>query len=149
MEGDEIQIDETGPDFLLATLETYLTSSAYCDAVLICSNGCHLRAHQVVLASISPFLKQLLLEDVFSENKHEHSTVTLHLPEVTFEELTLFLHLAYTGRVNGNSKPGDDGSNRRNMLNLLQTLEVFFFNGDSLNIGECIEIINLFIIYLF
>ena len=124
MENDEIQIDETGPDFLLASLETYLSSSLYHDAVLICKDGRQLHAHKVVLASISPFLKQILLDEVFAEHKHEFGGISLHLPDVSFEELSLFLELAYIGRVNGNSKPGDGGSNRRKVLSLLQTLEV-------------------------
>lgn len=128
MENDEIQIDETGPDFLLASLETYLSSSLYYDAVLISEDGRQLHAHKAVLASISPFLKHILLDDVFAEHKHEFGGVSLHLPDVSFEELTLFLQLAYTGRVNGNSKPGDGGSNRTNVLNLLQTLEVLCLN---------------------
>ena len=125
MEQDEIQIDETGPDFFLASLETYLSSSAYHDVVLICEDGRQLHAHKAVLASISPFLKHILLDDAFAEHKDEFGTgVTLHMPHVSFEELSLFLELAYTGRTNGNSKPGDGGSNRTSVLNLLQTLEV-------------------------
>ena len=126
MENDEIQIDETGPDFLLASLETYLSSSTYHDATLICEDGRQFHAHKAVLASISPFLKSILLDEVFADNKDEYRGVTLHFPHVSFEELSLLLELAYTGKTNGNSKPGDGGSNRESVLNLLQTLQVIF-----------------------
>ena len=124
MESDEIQIDETGPDFLLASLETYLTSAAYFDVILICADGRHIQAHRAVLAAISPYLKQILLDDAWVAEQELGGGICLHLPEVSFEEMTLFLQLAYTGRVNGNSEPGDGGSNRGNILKLLQTLEV-------------------------
>ena len=126
MENDEIQIDETGPDFLLASLETYLSSSTYYDATLICEDGRQFHAHKAVLASISPFLRNTLLDEVFADHKEEYSGVTIHFPHVSFEELSLLLELAYTGKTNGNSKPGDRGSNRESVLNLLQTLQVIF-----------------------
>ena len=50
---DEIAIEETGPDFLLATLEHYLESGDYSDVVLISQDGDRLPAHRAVLSSVS------------------------------------------------------------------------------------------------
>ena len=49
---DEIAIEETGPDFLLATLEHYLESGDYSDVVLISQDGDRLPAHRAVLSSV-------------------------------------------------------------------------------------------------
>ena len=62
--GDELVIEQTGPDFMLDELERYMRAAAYSDLSIQCGGGLKSRrvsaAHCAVLAAVSPFLKKLV-----------------------------------------------------------------------------------------
>jgi len=115
----EIQVEETGPDFVIQNMEKILTKSSYCDLTLICRDSSVLLAHCSVVAAVSKFLQGLLKEEYWG-NK------VLLLPDVSFQDATGFLELVYTGKV---SMPED----RRPTFTAL--LELFSVIDD---IGECV-----------
>merc|ERR1712012_61162 len=115
----EIQVEETGPDFVIQNMEKILTKSSYCDLTLICRDSSVLLAHCSVVAAVSKFLQGLLKEEYWG-NK------VLLLPDVSIQDATGFLELVYTGKV---SMPED----RRPTFTAL--LELFSVIDD---IGECV-----------
>ena len=64
--GDELVIEQTGPDFMLDELERYMRAAAYSDLSIQCGGGGGQKsrrvsaAHCAVLAAVSPFLKKLV-----------------------------------------------------------------------------------------
>ena len=66
--GDELVIEQTGPDFMLDELERYMRAAAYSDLSIQCGGGGSggqksrrvSAAHCAVLAAVSPFLKKLV-----------------------------------------------------------------------------------------
>ena len=65
--GDELVIEQTGPDFMLDELERYMRAAAYSDLSIQCGSGGGGQksrrvsaAHCAVLAAVSPFLKKLV-----------------------------------------------------------------------------------------
>ena len=64
--GDELVIEQTGPDFMLDELERYMRAAAYSDLSIQCGSGSGQKsrrvsaAHCAVLAAVSPFLKKLV-----------------------------------------------------------------------------------------
>lgn len=119
----EIQVDETGPDFVIQNMERILTKSSYCDLTLICGDSAVLLAHCSVVAAVSKYLQKLLKEE-YREN------VVIMLPDVTFQDCTSFLELVYTGRV---SMPE---ARRPAFTALLEILSVID------DIGECVTFHN-------
>ena len=67
MEGDELVIEQTGPDFMLDQLEKYMKDSAFADLNIQCKGLKGVTsAHCAVLAAVSPFLKKLILHHRYS-----------------------------------------------------------------------------------
>ena len=63
--GDELVIEQTGPDFMLDELERYMRAAAFSDLSIQCGSGGQMSrrvsaAHCAVLAAVSPFLKKLV-----------------------------------------------------------------------------------------
>lgn len=119
----EIQVEETGPDFVIQNMEKFLTRSSYCDLTLVCADSTVLLAHCSVVAAVSKYLQGLLKEE-FRES------VLLLLPDVTFQDCSSFLQLVYTGKV---TMP----ESRRSAFTAL--LELFSVIDD---IGECVTFQN-------
>jgi len=119
----EIQVEETGPDFVIQNMEKFLSRSSYCDLTLVCADSTVLLAHCSVVAAVSKYL-QRLLKDGFKEN------VLLLLPDVTFQDCRSFLQLVYTGKV---SMPESRRSAFTSLLELLSVID---------DIGECVTFQN-------
>ena len=56
----EMQVAETGPDFVIRNIEECLTGSKYCDLSFICDTQCVVFAHCSVVSAVSGFLRDLL-----------------------------------------------------------------------------------------
>lgn len=119
----EIQMEETGPDFVIQNMEGILTKSSYCDLTLICGDSTVLLAHCSVVAAVSKYLQRLLKEE-YREN------MVIMLPDVTFLDASSFLELVYTGKVSM-------AEHRRTTFTAL--LELFAVIDD---IGECVTFHN-------
>ena len=59
VDGEELVIEQTGPDFMLDELERYMKLSAFSDISIQCREKLVSSAHCAVLAAVSPFLKKL------------------------------------------------------------------------------------------
>ena len=101
-------------------------NTAFADVTLVCEGGQQIEAHKFVLASSSPFFKQL-----FSQNKHSHPLVFmrgvksddldaivdfLYLGEANIYEnnLEAFLNIAEELRLKGLNRRVDDSFNNIN-----------------------------------
>jgi len=90
-------VEETGPDFVIRNMEDFLTGSKFCDLAFICDDNLAVSAHCSVVSAVSPYLRELLKE-VYIKGENR-DLVTIHLTEVTLEDMQHFLELVYTGRV--------------------------------------------------
>ena len=109
----EINIEETGPDFLLDTLEHYLESAEFSDVILISKEGDQLPAHRAILSSVSGFLRQIFLQENLTDDP-----LQLHLPEVSTRDLYALLQLAYCGTIELNVQ------RKQSLISVLQLLLV-------------------------
>ncbi len=118
MEGEELVIDQTGPDFMLDQLESYLKHSSFADLSIQCREKLISSAHCAVLAAVSPFLKKL-----FSHHRSlpypAGQPVSLLLPEASFADVSRLLQLVYLGRVSFKSE-----AERRAFMDLLKMLNI-------------------------
>lgn len=114
MDDDEIEVAETGPDFLLATLDKCLNKAQYADVQLTCAQGRKVMAHRPILAAVSPYLR-----DIFKHaDMAEEAFLYVDLPESLAEDVKVFLKLAYTGEVKC------EGKHRKGVWALMKTLKV-------------------------
>ena len=65
----------------------------FSDVTLVCDGGRQIEAHKVILASSSPFFKQLL-----SKNKHSHPLVFMR--GVNLDDLVAIVDFVYLGEAN-------------------------------------------------
>ena len=78
---------------LAAALASNLRQSAFADVKLICADG-SAWAHRLVLAAVSPVLKQLLLSSA-----DQDEIATLYLPQLSKYHLALVLDYVYRGKM--------------------------------------------------
>jgi len=119
---DEIQVEETGPDFVLQNLEKLLIGTKFCDLAFVCAEKCVVLAHCSVVAAVSEYIRDIMA-DIF--NPYEE--VPIYLPDVSFADLQSFLELVYTGSVTISEA-------RREAFTSL--LELLLVNDE---IGECVN----------
>jgi len=123
---DIIQIEETGPDFVLQSLEKLLIGTKFCDLAFVCAEKCVVLAHCSVVAAVSEYIRDIMAE-VFNPNEKE---VPIYLPDFSFADVQSFLELVYTGSVTLSEK-------RRQPFTSL--LELFVVNDQ---IGECVSFLD-------
>jgi len=121
----EIEIDETGPDFLLERLEHYLETAEFSDVVLVSKEADRLPAHRPVLASVSAFLSQIF-KSAESGGDADGGALQLQFPETSSADLRAFLQLAYCGSIQLSVK------RKRKLIGVLQMLQV----SDDIVIGD-------------
>jgi len=109
----EIQVEETGPDFVIKNIEQCLTGSKYCDLSFICAESCVVFAHCSVVSAVSLYLRDLL-KDVYGSRDN----VVIHLSDVETLDMQLFLELVYTGKVSMSEE------RRNSFTSLLELLSV-------------------------
>jgi len=120
---DIIQIEETGPDFVLQSLEKLLIGTKFCDLAFVCAEKCVVLAHCSVVSAVSEYIRDIMAE-VFNPNEKE---VPIYLPDFSFADVQSFLELVYTGSVTL-------AENRRQPFTSL--LELFVVSDQ---IGECVS----------
>ena len=69
-------------------------SSRFSDVIIHCKNNQRVKCHRVILAGVSPFLKEIL------NNKQEDDIVEIILPDIPVEDVKGLLSLLYTGKSN-------------------------------------------------
>jgi hypothetical protein len=78
---------------LLNTFANYLEKEDYLDVTFICKGGIKVKAHQLVLLSVSPFLKKM-----FSDwNGNQDIIITV--PDADYNVLKLLLNFLYEGTM--------------------------------------------------
>ena len=68
-------------------------SSRFSDVIIHCKNNQRVKCHRVILAGVSPFLKEIL-------STQEEDVVEIILPEIPIEDVKGLLSLLYTGKAN-------------------------------------------------
>ena len=114
------RLQETGPDFVIRTMEECLTGSRYCDLSFVCEDRLAVAAHCSVVSAVSSFLRDLLKEVYLGGRE----SVIIYLCDVEMQDMQHFLELVYTGKVSM-------GEDRRDKFTGL--LELFNVSDD---IGE-------------
>jgi hypothetical protein len=79
---------------LLNAFAHYLEKEDHLDVTFICRGGRKVKAHQLVLLSVSPFLKK-----VFSERNGNEDMITITVPDVDYNVLKLLLNFLYEGTM--------------------------------------------------
>jgi hypothetical protein len=91
----EVVLDNTEHDSsLVKTFASYFEKEDYLDVTFACKGGRQVRAHKLVLSSVSPFLKQ-----IFSEWKDSQDMVTILVPDIDHNILKLLLDFMYEGTM--------------------------------------------------
>lgn len=89
----EVVLNDAGHDSCVAeTFARYFEKEDYLDVTFVCKGGRQIRAHKLILSSVSPFLKQ-----IFSEWKGNEDMVTIFVPDVDHNILKLLLDFIYEG----------------------------------------------------
>ncbi len=88
-EQQEIHVEETGPDFILESLEGFLVGAQHCDMFFVCAEKRVVQAHCAVVSAVSAYVRRLL-RDVASCCCEE---VPVFLPDVSLLDLQSFLEL--------------------------------------------------------
>lgn len=123
-EQQEIHVEETGPDFILESLEGFLVGAEHCDLSFVCAEKRVVQAHCAVVAAVSQYVRHLLAAVVASGTEE---IPVLLLPDVSLLDLQSFLELVYTGSVTVTE------DRRQSFTGLLELLAV------SEDIGECVR----------
>lgn len=79
---------------LVNSFANYLEKEDYLDVTFICRGGRKVKAHQIVLLSVSPFLKKM-----FSERNGNQDMITITVPDVDYNVLKLLLNFLYEGTM--------------------------------------------------
>ena len=86
---EEVWRSRIQEDFLTSRKQERMT-----DLVLICGGGEEVRAHRIVLASFSDFVRNLLA----SRSEEDTGEVcSVHLPDLNLDEVVVFLNSLYSG----------------------------------------------------
>lgn len=79
---------------LVNTFANYLEKEDYLDVTFICRGGRKVKAHQIVLLFVSPFLKEM-----FSERNGNEDMITITVPDIDYNVLKLLLNFLYEGTM--------------------------------------------------
>jgi len=110
---NEIQIEATGPDFVVRSLEGFLTGAEYCDLQFICAGSQSFQAHCAVVSAVSDYVK-----DILRDARVKQDVIHVQLPDVSLRDVQSFLQLVYTGTVSVGQ------IHRGEFVQLLRLLEV-------------------------
>jgi len=125
----EIQVEETGPDFVIGTMEEFLTGSKYCDLAFICDDNLVVSAHCSVVSAVSTYLRDLLKEVYPGEGRDQ---VTIQLAGVGMQDMQHFLELVYTGRVSMSETRRTDFTELLELLNVCDDIgEKVIYQGQG------------------
>ncbi|XP_067003703.2 transcriptional regulator ATRX homolog [Anabrus simplex] len=97
---------------LISTFASYLGSESYLDVTFICTYSQTIKSHKLVLASVSPFLKE-----IFENWEGSQSDIYISLPDISRRTMKLVLDLIYVGYI---SLESDEITEFRNALALLK-----------------------------
>jgi hypothetical protein len=78
---------------LLNTFAEYLEKEDYLDVTFICKGGRKVKAHQLVLLCVSPFLKNIL------SNWNGNQDIMITVPDADYNVLQLLLNFLYEGTM--------------------------------------------------
>ena len=81
------RLQETGPDFVIRTMEECLTGSRYCDLSFVCEDRLAVAAHCSVVSAVSSFLRDLLKEVYLGGRE----SVIIYLCDVEMQDMQHFL----------------------------------------------------------
>jgi hypothetical protein len=91
----EVILNNTEHDTsVMNTFSSFLNKEEYLDVTFVCKGGRQVKAHKLVLSSVSPFLKQ-----IFSEWKDNQDMVTILIPDIDHNILKLLLDFMYEGTM--------------------------------------------------
>jgi len=123
----EIQVEETGPDFVIRTMEECLTRSRYCDLSFVCEGKLVVSAHCSVVSAVSSYLRDILKEVYLGCRE----TVTIHLCDVEMEDMQHFLELVYTGKVSMREERREQFTGLMELFNVSDDIgeKVIYQNG--------------------
>eukprot|EP00095_Tigriopus_kingsejongensis_P009248 snap_masked-scaffold495_size155559-processed-gene-0.17 protein:Tk09248 transcript:snap_masked-scaffold495_size155559-processed-gene-0.17-mRNA-1 annotation:"unnamed protein product" len=108
-------VDESGPDFVLEELETYLNQQVYSDLNIISKESLAVSAHCAVLCSVSTYLKEVIAEGF---SPFAQGPITVCMPFASYDDIRRLLHLVYLGEVSIRS------TEKARFLALLETLRI-------------------------
>ncbi|XP_023324917.1 uncharacterized protein LOC111698736 isoform X2 [Eurytemora carolleeae] len=109
---NDILIEETGPDFVVRSLEGFLVGAEYCDLLFMCKNNQVLQAHCAVVSAVSGYIRELLRDACTV-----YDGIHLQLPDIELRDIQSFLELVYTGIA---SVPKESKDPFIQLLNLLE-----------------------------
>jgi len=129
----EIQVEETGPDFVIKNIEQCLTGSKYCDLSFICAESCVIFAHCSVVSAVSLYLRDIL-KDVYGAREN----VVIHLSDVELMDMQHFLELVYTGKVSMGEERRDSFTSLLELLSVSDDIgeRVTYQNGHKKDFTE-------------
>jgi hypothetical protein len=90
-EQQEIHVEETGPDFILESLEGFLVGAQHCDLSFVCAEKRVVKAHCAVVSAVSVYVRRILADVAASGANGEDIPVLL--PDVSLADLRSFLEL--------------------------------------------------------
>ena len=85
-------MEETGPDFILESLEGFLVGAEHCDLSFVCAEKRVVQAHCAVVAAVSQYVRRILA-DVANSGGED---IPVLLPDVSLLDLQSFLELGKT-----------------------------------------------------
>ena len=109
---EEETYGQTGPDFVIEELVTYLSRSTFTDLLFLCGDGGVVKAHCAVLSASSAFIKQMV-----RETHHFQGLVTVCLPDYMSRDVLMLLELVYNGEL-------AVYEDRERLMTLMKELEV-------------------------
>ena len=90
-EQQEIHVEETGPDFILESLEGFLVGAQHCDLSFVCAEQRIVKAHCAVVSAVSVYVRRILADVAASGGNGEDIPVLL--PDVSLADMRSFLEL--------------------------------------------------------
>ena len=106
------------PKIVIYAFRDLRVEEDFADVSLVCGDGKQVEAHKVVLASTSPFFRE-----VFKKHKHSHPLIFMR--GVNYGELVAMVEFLYKGEANV------DQSNLDNFLALADELKLKGLNGTN------------------
>jgi hypothetical protein len=125
---NEIQIEETGPDFVVRSLEGFLVGAEYCDLLFMCKNNQVLQAHCAVVSAVSGYIRELL-----RDAGTMYDGIHLQLPDIELRDIQTFLELVYTGIA---SVAPESRTQFIQLLNLLEVTDGIVVEEDQPSNGN-------------
>lgn len=115
MASHEFHVEETGPDFVMEELETYLSHQVYSDLNLISKESLAVSAHCAVLSSVSTYLKEIIAEGF---SPFAPGPITVCMPFAAYDDIRRLLQLVYLGQVSIQNEE------KARFLGILKTLRI-------------------------